>query len=98
MSRMKVIPLLNELDTLDRRRAETLYALFILHARLGDKRVAKGYAEECIEILRCLGSDTYEECVTDVTSIGGVTLPDFLHEDMVRAQLRFFGVEAAPKF
>lgn len=92
MSLPDVTSALKELDTLDRKRAETLYVLSILNARRGYKLVAKGYAEECIRLLRHMGNNTYEECATNFTCLGGVALPDFLHEEVIRARLQPLGV------
>lgn len=84
---------LKELDSLDRKKAEMLYVLAVLNAKHGYKLVAKGYAEECIKLLRHIGDKTYKECATTTVCIGGVALPEFLHEDVVRQQLTYHGVQ-----
>lgn len=95
MSLLDAVSVLKELDTLDRKRAETLYVLAILNAQRGYKRVAKGYAEECIRLLRHIGTRTYEECATNSVCLGEVMLPEFLHEDVVRARLQSLGVSVS---
>lgn len=94
MSLLDAVSVLEELDALDRKRAQALYALAILNAQRGYKRVAKGYAEECIRLLRRIGTRTYEECATNSVRLGEVALPEFLHEDVVRARLQSLGVSA----
>ncbi len=93
MSLLNASVALRELDFLDRKRAETLFTLAVLSAMHGYMRVAKGYAEECILLLRRIGTETYEECATSVVCCNGVILPEFLHEDVVRARLGSFQVQ-----
>ena len=93
MSLINASVALRELDSLDRKKAEILFTLAILNARHGYGRVAKGYAEECILLLRRIGTETYEECATSVVCCQGVALPEFLHEDVVRARLKPFQVQ-----
>lgn len=93
MSLLNASAAIKELDSLDRKRAETLFTLAVLNARHGYKRVARGYAEECILLLRRIGTETYEECATSDICCQGVVLPEFLHEDVVRARLKPFQVQ-----
>lgn len=75
------------IDSLDRNQAAVLYASAIAHARRGDRHIAKGFAEQCILLLRDIGSHTVEDCATEVSTVGGVAIPDFLHEEVVRQRL-----------
>lgn len=93
MSLLSASIALKDLDSLDRKRAETLFILAVLSAKRGYLRVAQGYAEECILLLSRVGTETYEECVTSGLCCQGVVLPDFLHEDVVRARLKSFHVQ-----
>lgn len=92
MSLLDAVPAVLELDSLDRRRAEMLFALSVLNARRGYLHVAKGYGRECLALLGRIGTDTCAECATSTTSIYGVLLPDFLHQDTVRAALKPFKI------
>ena len=69
-----------------------LYVFAILSAKSGYCHIAKGAAEECILLLRKIGADTMEECATQTVSIEGVTLPEFLHEGVVRERLGMYGI------
>jgi len=93
MSLLNASVLTKELDLLDRKRAEILFVLAILNAKRGYVRVAKGYAEECILLLHRIGADSYKECATNFTCLEGVAMPEFLHEDVVRARLKPFQVQ-----
>ncbi|HEY4488687.1 MAG TPA: hypothetical protein VJB97_04165 [Candidatus Paceibacterota bacterium] len=84
--------MIKEVDDLERRRAETLYAAAVQSAHTGNMRISKGFAEECVLVLRRVGTDTQEECVARSARIGKVELPDFMHEEVVRQKLRSFGV------
>ena len=95
MSILNAVSVLNELETLDRRKTQVLFVLAILNAKHGYPCVAKGYAEECILLLRRIGTDSYEECATNIPSLGGVLLPELLHEEVVRERLKFFKIELA---
>ncbi len=83
MSLLKVMSAVRELHSLDRKRAEMLYVLATLNARQGYFLVAKGYAEECLLLLSQIGSNSYEECATNLVCVEGVCLPEFLHEGVV---------------
>ncbi len=93
MSLLNASSALRELDSLERKKAEVLFVLAVLSAKHGYKSIAKGCAEECILLLRRVGAESYEECATSVVNLEGVILPDFLHEDTVRARLMSFGVQ-----
>lgn len=92
MSLSRAISTLREVETLDRKSAEAFFVLAVLTARRGYLRIAKGCAEECVLRLRKMGTDTREECATHETVIEGVTLPEFLHEEVVQDRLRAYNV------
>ena len=92
MSLLKAANAMRELDSLERQRAEHLFVLAMLNAGRGYMRVAKGYAEECILLLRKIGTDSYEECATSTVCLEGVSMPEFLHEGVVRHRIEHFGV------
>jgi hypothetical protein len=95
MSLMNATAMFKEIDALERKRAEMLYATAVASAQSGYSRVAKGFAEECILLLRKIGTNTYQECATGAPCLEGVTMPDFLHEGVVRERLKTFGIEPA---
>ncbi|KWX02565.1 hypothetical protein LI90_3608 [Carbonactinospora thermoautotrophica] len=72
-----------ELTTDKWAAAETAYALA---ARTKGKDPATGaeWARKAIELLEQFPSDTLEQVATQRVSVGGVTLPDYLHADVVR--------------
>ena len=92
MSLMNASSVLLEIDALERKRAERLYALAIINVHSGYQRVAKGYAEECILLLRKIGDDTYEECATRTACVENIPMPEFLHEDVVRQNMAFYKI------
>lgn len=93
MSLLDASAALRELDSLDRKRAETLFVLAVLNANHGYYRVARGYAEECILLLSRIGTESYEECATNFVCLQGIVLPEFLHEGVVRARLKELEVQ-----
>ena len=93
MSLNNVVTAQKLLNTLSRERAETLYVLAVLNAKSGYQEVAAGYARECIKSLKLMGTDTLEECTTNLVCLEGVFIPEFLHEDVVRANLRALKVK-----
>jgi hypothetical protein len=92
MSLLAAVHAFGEIDSLERRRAETLYASAVLLARSGYGHAAKGFGKECIALLKKIGTDTQEECATHMASVCGVPLPEYLHEDVVRDRLGGFAV------
>jgi len=92
MSTTNAISALKNLHILDLKKAEMLFALAILNAQHGYRRVAKGYAEECISLLKRIGTNTLEDCVTNLISLEGVAMPEFLHENVVRVRLESYDI------
>lgn len=97
MSLMDAVSVMREVDALERKRAERLYALAIINARSGYQRVAKGYAEECVLLLRKIGAETYEECATCTACVEDVPMPEFLHEDVIRQSLASYKISLSTK-
>jgi hypothetical protein len=83
---------LEELDSLDRKRTEALYASSVAAAQSGYSHLAKGLGEECIVALRKRHATTREETATHQACVGGIAMPEFLHEDVVRQRLGTFNI------
>lgn len=87
-----IFPVLQKMADYRRKEAELYFVLAMIHARSGQKHVARGYAEECIQLLKELGTETMEDCATAHTVEGRVALPEFLHEHVVRERLKHYGI------
>lgn len=82
----------SELEIDRRAAAETAYALASLYRNAdvdGRRRfeLAKVWATRAIEILDALPSGSIEQVTSTRQSIGGIALPDLLHEGVVRQRL-----------
>lgn len=53
----------------------------------GDYLEARKYASECLTIAKTLPSDTLDDVTLNVSSIGGVPLPERFHDGVVRTRL-----------
>ncbi len=63
---------------------ESAYALAVRHRDGGDWEKSREWAQQCLRLLEGFSSDTEEQVATTRTSIGGVSLPNYLHEGVVR--------------
>jgi hypothetical protein len=66
--------------------SETAYALAVRYRQAWEPGKAGEWAQKAIDLLDELPSDTLEQVATTRVSVGGVTLPSFLHADLVRAR------------
>ncbi|MGW5116478.1 hypothetical protein ACWEQ8_13775 [Streptomyces noursei] len=64
--------------------AETAYALAVRHRDLGDWTTSRNWVQQCLQLLEGFPSDTEEQVATSRTSVGGVQIPNFLHEGVIR--------------
>lgn len=87
-----ILPVMQKIADYQRKEAELYYVLAVVHARSGQKHISRGYAEECVQLLKELGTETMEDCATSHTVEGHVALPEFLHEHVVRERLKYYGV------
>jgi hypothetical protein len=81
-----------EMQTDRRAAAETAYALAVRYRDedVSAKRrfdIAGEWARRAIDILEQLPSETVEQVASSRRSVGGVELPDLLHDGVVRARL-----------
>ncbi|MET9810608.1 hypothetical protein [Streptomyces halstedii] len=62
---------------------ETAYALAVHHRDLGDWPASREWAQQCLRLLEGFPSETEEQVATGRTSVGGVSLPTYLHSGVV---------------
>ncbi|AWK09579.1 hypothetical protein DDQ41_12350 [Streptomyces spongiicola] len=64
--------------------AESAYALASLYRDEGDWEKSREWVKQCLRLLEGFPADTMEQVATTRTSVGGVQLPNHLHEGVVR--------------
>jgi len=70
-----------------RAAAELAYALAIRLQGAGRVREAAVYAKACLDLLESLPSDSLDDVASTRLSVGGVELPEYFHDGVVRARL-----------
>lgn len=70
-----------------RLAAESAYAVAVRADAAGEADVASDYAKKALELLASLPSETIEQVTSTRVSVGGVSIPDLLHDDVVRSRL-----------
>lgn len=71
-----------------RNAAETAYAIAILSKEAGDLKKAKKYAENAISIFKELNIQGLEDAAARNNVIGGVVIPELIHENVVKDRLK----------
>lgn len=71
----------------DRVTAETAYALTMRMMDSGSYDEAKRYANESYRAAKRLPSSLTDDVASTRTTVGGVPLPDYFHEGVIRARL-----------
>lgn len=69
------------------KAAEFAYALAAGAAQRGASQESREYRDECLRLLAAAPRETSEECATHYAVLGGVGMPEFLHEGVVEARL-----------
>ncbi|MGP3951827.1 hypothetical protein [Streptomyces sp. 7N604] len=64
--------------------AETAYALAVRTREAGDWEQSREWVKQCLQLLEGFPSETEEQVATRRVAVGGVTLPNYLHEGVVR--------------
>ncbi|GHJ28566.1 hypothetical protein TPA0910_29990 [Streptomyces hygroscopicus subsp. sporocinereus] len=64
--------------------AESAYALASRYREQGDWEKSREWVKQCLQLLEGFPADTMEQVATTRTSVGGVALPNYLHEGVVR--------------
>ncbi|MET9447291.1 hypothetical protein [Streptomyces cinerochromogenes] len=63
--------------------AESAYALASRYREQGDWEKSREWVKQCLQLLEGFPAGTMEEVATTRTSVGGVALPNYLHEGVV---------------
>lgn len=66
--------------------AESAYALASRHRDAGDWESSRQWVQQCLRLLEGFPADDESQVATGRTSVGGVSLPNYLHEGVVRAR------------
>ncbi|MEU9395953.1 hypothetical protein AB0D86_38875 [Streptomyces sp. NPDC048324] len=64
--------------------AESSYALASRYREEGDWEKSREWVKQCLQLLEGFPADTMEQVATRRMSVGGVALPNYLHEGVVR--------------
>ncbi|MFI8437096.1 hypothetical protein ACIGJO_25835 [Streptomyces sp. NPDC079020] len=70
---------------------ETAYALAVRHRDLGDWPASREWVQQCLRLLEGFPSEMEEQVATSRTSVGGVSLPTYLHSGIVEARFGDLG-------
>jgi hypothetical protein len=71
----------------NRAAAECAYALAVRLHEDGQIDEARRYALECVRMAESLPANTLDDVVSTRRSAGGVPLPDYFHDGVVRVRL-----------
>ncbi|GAB3944840.1 hypothetical protein [Micromonospora vulcania] len=71
----------------NRAAAESAYALAVRLRAANRLDEACSYARTCLQLAEQLPSTTLEDVVTTRQAVGGVHLPEYFHDGVVRARL-----------
>jgi hypothetical protein len=70
-----------------REAAELAYAIAVRLQAEGRVRAASEYGRTCLALYDELPTDTIGQCTPTQMNVAGVSLPNYLHEDVVRSRL-----------
>jgi hypothetical protein len=65
---------------------ETAFALALRLRDAGEWDTSRTWVKQCLDLLEGFSAETEEQTATRRTSVGGVPLPNYLHEGVVRAR------------
>lgn len=74
-------------DKNPKKAAELAYVIAMNAKHNGNEQKAIEFGKECLRLLDIVGPQTMEECTPIFTTINGVALPEFLHQDVVKDRL-----------
>lgn len=63
---------------------ETAYALAVSNRDAGDWQQSRAWVAQCLRLLEGFPTKTEDQVATTRVSVGGVLLPTYLHEGVVR--------------
>lgn len=69
--------------------AESAFALAIRHRDGGDWETSREWVKQCLHLLEGFPSDNLEDVATSRISVGGIQLPTYLHEGVVRERFGY---------
>lgn len=69
--------------------AETAYAIALRAEGDWNVSLASEYARKALRLLESLPSETIDQVTSTRLSVGGVPIPELLHDDVVRARLGY---------
>lgn len=75
-------------DENPREAAEMAYALAELYLKEGNTEKATQFGKESIRLFNQCKTDTQEDCAAIHTNLGGVLIPELIHQDVVRNRLK----------
>lgn len=75
-------------DENPREAAEFAYALAELYLKEGNTEKATYFGQESIRLFDQCKMNTQEECVAIHTKLGGIMIPEIIHQDVVRNRLK----------
>jgi len=75
-----------------REDAERMYASAIMAIERRDYQRAEDLGREAMQIYETLGIETLEDAVAVHDRIGTVSIPELMHEGVVRARLGLYGI------
>lgn len=79
----------NTLRDVDPRDAgEYAYALAMLGKQSGDTELAIRYGKEAVALFDKCQMETLDDCAAHRVSLGGVVIPEFIHQGVVRKHLQ----------
>ncbi|MFH1225840.1 MAG: RdgB/HAM1 family non-canonical purine NTP pyrophosphatase [bacterium] len=88
MSKDEIGVMFNELKDTDKRKAaEVAYVLARIYLGEKDIEKAKIYGKQCIELFDQCSMETMDECAAIFNILGGVALPELIHQGVVRDRL-----------
>ncbi|WP_338684610.1 hypothetical protein QD712_29560 [Streptomyces acidiscabies] len=64
--------------------AETAYALAVRYRDAAEWNTSREWVQQCLHLLEGFPSDSLEQVATRRVSVGGVLLPNYLHDGVVR--------------
>lgn len=71
-----------------REAAEIAYALAALYLQEGNAKKATQFGKESILLFGKCKMDTQEDCAAIHTKLGGIMIPELIHQDVVRNRLK----------
>jgi len=75
-------------ETNPRKAAEVAYVLARLNLKAGNAERATHFGRESIRLFNQCKMETMESCAARFETLAGVTLPDLIHQEVVKDRLK----------